>query len=373
MAMAIAMAPTPELGAATMSTASSLRIFPELRAAHIEDLDPLRSRPTWYFELKYDVGNIDPPAHFIRVGRGQFLVKLLCSRAETLELWEPLWVRYFPRWVAAALCWRISGFVTRRRRRIGCYAIENNDLDAILLPGASAFRAFGRSVLREVVGGAIHRLVDRIAFGSSASRDTYVGLLGARLPESRVVADLPSARATTRRDPVPGRACFIGRLETRKGIELLMLAWPIVERECPQAHLIIAGDGPFLDAARAWAAVSPGTRSVLGRLERREALEVIRNSVALVAPSIRHGRWREQIGMPIREALAMGLTVVTTDESGLSEFLAATGHHVVTPSGESLASGILTALRAPVPPAAVLGSLPPVAGRDAADDWLHGE
>jgi phosphatidylinositol alpha-1,6-mannosyltransferase len=46
--------------------------------------------------------------------------------------------------------------------------------------------------------------------------------------------------------PVPGRALVVGRLwaeERYKGHDLLVDIWPAVQRACPNAHLVIVGDG----------------------------------------------------------------------------------------------------------------------------------
>ncbi|MEL7115609.1 MAG: glycosyltransferase, partial [Pseudomonadota bacterium] len=44
---------------------------------------------------------------------------------------------------------------------------------------------------------------------------------------------------------------FLGRLEPRKGIDILLEAWGEIQAALPGAQLTIAGDGPLGDAVRA--------------------------------------------------------------------------------------------------------------------------
>ena len=82
--------------------------------------------------------------------------------------------------------------------------------------------------------------------------------------------------------------------------------------------------------------------------------------------------WREQVGLPLVEALSYGCTVVTTNETGLAGWLADHGHQVVPGAAATaeLAAAVVRALRAPLTVGAVLASLPAEDGRLAADRWL---
>ena len=86
-------------------------------------------------------------------------------------------------------------------------------------------------------------------------------------------------------------------------------------------------------------------------------------------------KWREQVGLPIAEGLAHGCSRVTADQTGLADWLTAHGH-IVLPAGqttEGLALGIIAALRLRRKPESVIGDLPAVDGRLAADDWLFAD
>ena len=100
--------------------------------------------------------------------------------------------------------------------------------------------------------------------------------------------------------------------------------------------------------------------------------EAMATSSVLTLPSQPSATWREQVGLPIVEALSHGCTIVTTRETGLADWLESGGHSVYRDAGsaQALASAILRALDAPVDRTDVLAALPERDGRLAADDWL---
>jgi hypothetical protein len=67
------------------------------------------------------------------------------------------------------------------------------------------------------------------------------------------------------------------------------------------------------------------------------------------------------------------MTVVTTSETGLTSFLIAHGHHVISSSADpqALAREIRAALMAPLRRSTVQAALPERDGRLEADEWLH--
>jgi len=90
--------------------------------------------------------------------------------------------------------------------------------------------------------------------------------------------------------------------------------------------------------------------------------------------SQRTTNWREQVGLPIVEALAHGCAVVASDETGLADWLATHGHRCVSPSASEgeLADVVVVAIKAERPVDSVLADLPAVDGRSRADAWLFG-
>jgi glycosyltransferase involved in cell wall biosynthesis len=221
----------------------------------------------------------------------------------------------------------------------------------------------------------VYLMYERIAYGSDSAASAYRSMPLVGRVESEVFLELPEpalgGRVSGRRRP--RTAVFVGELAARKGLHLLLPAWELVEAQCSSAELHIVGSGPLEAEIQRWTAVRPDSRRYHGHLAQREVVKLLPTCTSLVAPSIRWGRWREQIGLPIKEGLAAGLTVVTTTETGLASWLHSHGHHVLgTPlDPAALGTAILEALVHPLPEEEVLGALPRTSARLEADRWLH--
>lgn len=352
----------------------SVRIVPELRAVHIERHRLGTPAELLYLDTNYDLPGTALTEGIRRVSTPGALRRFLSTPATTLEVPEPLWIRFWPKHALLAGGFKVAGLLRGRRHRVVTYAMENNDLATLVGGRRGAPRRLVAAAA--VLVGAVARLtLDRIAFATAASRSTYEQLPFVRGIEHTVGLELPApARAVTA--AVPLTCVFVGAMEERKGVRALMAAWPAVEDALPGARLVMVGPGPLEAEATAWAAAAPGSRRVTGRLHHAEAGEVLRTATVLVAPSVPDGRWKEQVGLPIKEALAAGLTVVTTDQTGLADWLQAHGHEVVDHRGSSfpdrLARSLVRALRAPLHRSRVHADLPEQDGRLVADAWLHG-
>lgn len=290
----------------------------------------------------------------------------------TLELPEPLYMRFLPRWVVLAMAARVRN-LSGRGPKVGIFAIENNDLQQLISPShrlPPLILTAARGVLRHVVGP----LVDRWAFGTTAAYDRYERIFGTEhLKDATVIGALLPVSPLAQTPKLPLTAAFTGRLEQRKGVVFLLRAWEAVEKQLPSAHLTLFGSGPLEQTVIEWVGRRPATRAYAGSLPRVAAMTRRARIAVQVAPSIRDGRWREQVGLPITEALALGMTVVTTDETGLAEELRNDGHFVV-PCSElesRLESALTEALRRPLPIESVIAALPHAPGRRTADEWLH--
>ncbi|WP_176460180.1 MULTISPECIES: glycosyltransferase family 4 protein [unclassified Rhodococcus (in: high G+C Gram-positive bacteria)] len=332
---------------------------------------------TLYVDTNPDLPGTHLPSGFRRVSSLGLIKYVILSRAAVLELPEPLWVRFLPKTALAALAWKASRLVRRTPGTTVAYAIENNEPVNLLFGN----RHVPQSVavpLTLLLGLVIRSSVDRLCFGSEGSRATYQSIPLVSGIDHSVVVNLP-ARPTLVNAPPPdantrrNRVVFVGVLEPRKGIDVLMKSWPSVEQCCPDAVLTIVGDGPMSREVEQWSAESPRTRDLRGRLPHSQVSSLIGESALLVAPSVRDGRWREQIGLPILEALTVGTTVVASDETALATWLAAKGHSVLGAHelSKDLAGEIVDRLRTPLPIDQVVASLPEVSGRVAADEWLN--
>lgn len=354
----------------TQASRLPVRILPELRSAQIDDFREGPPVQVIYLDEKYDLDPAAVPREFRRLTVLRAAASLLRSPAEVLEVPEPLWIRFLPKNLFLIAAWRTGGLLQRKPREVVTYAIENNDLSSIVfgrrrVPGVVA------DAVRLLLGAIVSASIDAIAFGSAGAQQLYRSLPFCTRIRSNLFPHLPCAATDAPHTPVLLSVVFVGRLEERKGILTLLDAWERVTDRLPEARLRIIGAGPLEDSVRSWAQMDPSRREVLGAIAHQDVPALIRDRTALVAPSERDGRWREQIGLPILEGLSLGLTVVTTEETGNAEWLRAHGHRVVAPHNAcALADALTDVLRCPLDRTEVLAALPRSRGRIDGAEWL---
>ncbi|MBG6060163.1 glycosyltransferase involved in cell wall biosynthesis [Cryobacterium sp. MP_M5] len=328
---------------------------------------------TYFFQRKYDLVSAELPSNLHQVKFTELVRILACSKAETLEIQEPLWVRLLAKHVCMVLVWKLSRPFARRD--VVSYAMENNDLHSLMF-GVRRGSPLTVVLFRWILGAYVSLAYTRIAFASEGSRIVYHSLPFVSRVPSRVIDNLPQL-VDTDDAHTARRTCLqvvvVARIERRKGIYELMAAWPEVEAAVANVSLLIVGDGPDRAPVVEWCAESPTSREYLGHLDHEEAQDVVASARCLVLPSVRSGRWREQIGLPIHEGLLKGLTVVTTDETGLATWLIEHGHIVVSGSDarKHLGPALIRALLHPLDPAVVRASLPLTEGRVIANHWIN--
>jgi glycosyltransferase involved in cell wall biosynthesis len=116
----------------------------------------------------------------------------------------------------------------------------------------------------------------------------------------------------------PGYLLVVGRLRVRKGVEVLLAAWPEVARRFPAARLRIAGDGEHREELERQAAAlgvgRGGAVAFLGRASGARVRQLLRGAAALVVPSIYEG-----MPLVVLEAMDAGVPVVASRVSGIPE------------------------------------------------------
>jgi phosphatidyl-myo-inositol alpha-mannosyltransferase len=162
-------------------------------------------------------------------------------------------------------------------------------------------------------GFLIDRIDHRIAVSERASASQSAWLPGAYevVPNGVLVPE--SAPAAGREH----RIVFAGRQEPRKGLQVLLRAWPDIHRRTG-LRLTVAGADPL--AVRLLLArlhVSDDGIDVVGFLSQDELTETLLGAKALVAPSI----GQESFGMVLTRAFACALPVVASDIPGYREVL----------------------------------------------------
>ncbi len=152
-----------------------------------------------------------------------------------------------------------------------------------------------------------------------------VAHLRSRLPEVDI-RYIPNGVALC--DPVPdqpdGRLLFVGRLVAKKGVDTLLDAMALVHRELPTVRLQIVGDGPQRPALEAQARHLglSGVVEFCGALASGEVDAAYRGAIAVVAPC-RVDATGDRDGLPtvLLEAMARGLTVISTSVVGIPELV----------------------------------------------------
>lgn len=137
------------------------------------------------------------------------------------------------------------------------------------------------------------------------------------------------------RDPY---AVFVGNLEVRKNIELLLQAFGLVRSVHPDAQLVLVGSPGFgWDGIRARheAILDSGAVRVVGYLPDPEVAALVRGARVFVYPSRYEG-----FGIPPLEAMAAGTPVVAAKAAALPEALGDHARWIHPDDLDGLASAI---------------------------------
>ncbi len=107
---------------------------------------------------------------------------------------------------------------------------------------------------------------------------------------------------------------YLGRLEAKKNLGVLLDAFKLVQKKCSSARLVLAGrEGFGWDLLRKKAASTEGVE-VVGFLPETAVAELYQNSTAFVFPSLEEG-----FGFPLLQAFQGGCPVICSDLPVLHE------------------------------------------------------
>ncbi|MGG7507702.1 glycosyltransferase [Plantibacter sp. YIM 135249] len=296
----------------------------------------------------------------------------LRTDVDVLEVNEPLQLSAMPRTAAALLGSRLRRILRgspAERTTVVTYAIENAPPRSAPRPANARSRLKRR--LQFVAARLVWHRLDRIVFGTEQAKNLYRDVFGTPVGDARLIEALPRAEGSETHAKDRSLVLFLGALGERKGFDLVLDAWPYVLERMPEARLRIDGKGE-LESRAIEAASADASIDVAIDPPRSTITEDLARARVLVLPSQPFRGWREQVGLPIVEALASGCLVVTTDQTGLAPWLEANGHRVINGSTtpQAIAEAVIDALSNGREPSAVLATLPPVDGRRAAEDWL---
>lgn len=210
-----------------------------------------------------------------------------------------------------------------------------------------------RAILRPMARALSRRARATVAVSQSAAE------LLRPAPTDRPIEILPpaidlgpwyAAGAKARpRDPArPHRVLFLGRFEARKGLDVLIDAWPrIVELSgATPPELVIAGGGELAPLAEALAARDPGRVSIVPSPSDDVARRLVAEADLMVAPA----PWGESFGLVLIEAMAAGTAVVAAANPGYAGVLTGPGEAALVPPGDAgaLARRVVDLLADPV-------------------------
>ncbi|WP_380168306.1 glycosyltransferase family 4 protein [Jannaschia sp. R86511] len=187
------------------------------------------------------------------------------------------------------------------------------------------------------VGGLLDE-VDVLSAVSEHARRTLVDHLG------RVPLVVPNgvdvtgwAAAAPRRDHDGPVVVVLGRAdEPRKGVDVLLRAWPRVRQAVPGARLVVVGPARGDLGAGGGAGVQ-----LVGRVTEDAKRALVSGADVLVAPH----RGGESFGIVLVEAMATGTPVVASDLPAFRDVLGGTGALVPAGDPAALAAAVLDVLQ----------------------------
>jgi len=153
------------------------------------------------------------------------------------------------------------------------------------------------------------------------------GVSADRVRVHRSGINLSRFRFAPRPPPAPGetaRLLFVGRLMEKKGLAYVIEALALIVAQGRRCSLTVIGDGALMPRMQAQCeALGISDRvSFLGTRTHDEIAQAIRDAHILLAPSVRaHSGDEEGIPNVLKEAMAVGLPVISTRHSGIPELI----------------------------------------------------
>jgi phosphatidylinositol alpha-mannosyltransferase len=250
----------------------------------------------------------DPPSNLIPVGRsvivpangslpnivlsprtyGRIRRALERERFDVLHLHEPM---------APAIC--TAALVLARTPLVATFHAS----------GDLGWMRFGKPLW----GFLVDRIDWRIAVSERARASQQRWLPGEYevIPNGVLVPE--SARVAEREH----RIVFAGRQEPRKGLHVLLRAWPEIRRRTGLCLTVAGADPLAVRLLLTRLRVSDEGIDIVGFLRQEELTETLLGAKALVAPSL----GQESFGMVLTRAFACGLPAVASDIPGYREVL----------------------------------------------------
>lgn len=134
------------------------------------------------------------------------------------------------------------------------------------------------------------------------------------------------AKYSVKSRPIPEKDAktifYVGRLEKRKGLKLLLKAFALLQADHPEFRLVIAGNGPDRNKLESFVDDNTiGNVEFLGYIDEEIKLRYLRESTLFCSPAL----YGESFGIVLLEAMAAGCVVVAGSNPGYEGVLKGTG------------------------------------------------
>lgn len=219
-------------------------------------------------------------------------------------------------------------------------------------PMVATFHASGElgwmRLAKPVWGFLADRIDHRIAVSDQARDSAARWLPGEYEIVPNGVLIPPQADPRERRH----RVVFAGRQEARKGLQVLLRAWPDVHRRTGARLRVIGADPLAVGLLLARLRMSDEGIDVLGFLSQGDLTDELLSAKALVAPSL----GGESFGMVLTRAFACATPAVASDIPGYRDVMTADVGMLVPPGEPGPLADALTALLGDEPRRVALGA-----------------
>lgn len=208
------------------------------------------------------------------------------------------------------------------------------DLPVVATFHTSIPRSRAMAAAYPILRPALEKIAARIAVSEEARRTTveHVGGDAVLVPNGIYVSRFAAAAPRPEWRGAGGTVAFVGRIdEPRKGLPVLLEAWPAVVARHPGARLLVAGRGDTEEAASSLPVGLRGTVTFLGAVSDHDKAALLRTADVYVAPHT----GGESFGVVLVEAMAAGAPVLASDLAAFRAVLGGGRYGQLFPVGEA--------------------------------------
>jgi len=154
----------------------------------------------------------------------------------------------------------------------------------------------------------------------------------------------PGLNPAITKNPAEKKILFMGRLDKRKGVEIIIKAMPFILKSHPNVRLIIVGKGPMSNAAKKLTHKLEVREKVtfIGAVKSDDLPRYYCSADVFCSPAL----GGETLGIVLLEAMACGIPVVASDIPGYNETVVHLNDGLLFPAGDTqkLAESIINIL-----------------------------